>query len=162
MRAWSCCPPAPAKTSQLTPPARELKVVDADSLSATGAAAVVPPAPVAANPAADQLMPDYPTQRPVDVKTLLATAPSASDAVALSPPEATPIATPIAAADDEDRGWTATRLGVLLIALGLISLLSSSSTLRGHRAGRAISRHSPRSGRSYTPRPLKQSSSTLL
>ena len=36
MRAWSCCPPAPAKTSQLTPPARELKVVDADFLIATG------------------------------------------------------------------------------------------------------------------------------
>jgi len=191
-------PPAPSGTSQLRPPARELKVVDADSLIAGGAAAVVPPAPVAAKPAADQLTPDYPTQRPGDVKTPLVTAPSASDAVASSAPEATPVATPIAAADDEDRGWTATRLGVLLMVLGLISLLSSSAALRGHRAGRAISRsedksaanrrtfsvwyeadqepdnfdvtrrrsvivgpcrHSPGSERSYTPRPLKQSTS---
>jgi hypothetical protein len=138
-------PPAPSETSQLTPPAHELKVVDADSVFATGAAAVVPPAPVAAEPATDQLMPDYPTQRPVDVKTLLATAPSASDAVTSSAPGATPAATPIAAADDEEPGWTANRLGVLLIALGFISLLSSSATLRGHRAGRAISRSEDKS-----------------
>src|SRR5262249_1030796 len=92
--------------------------------------------------------PDYPTQRPGDVKTPLVTAPSASDAVASSAPEATPVATPIAAADDEDRGWTATRLGVLLMVLGLISLLSSSPALPGHRParpGRAISRSEDKS-----------------
>jgi hypothetical protein len=79
-------------------------------------------------------------QRPVGVETLLATASSASDTVASSVSRATPVATPITEADNAERGGTATRLGVLLIALGLISLLSSSATLRGHRPGRAISR----------------------
>jgi hypothetical protein len=46
-------------------------------------------------------------------------------------PPATPVAVPIAEAGDEGRGWTATWLGVLLMALGLVSLLSSSRTLRG-------------------------------
>ena len=187
-------PAAPAETSQPTPSVRVLKVVDADSVSATGAATLVPLAPVVAKPATDQLTPDYPTRRPVDMETPLATAPSASDTVASSAPAATSLAVPIAEAIDEERGWMITWLGVLLMGLGFISLLSSSVTLRGHRAGRAISRsedksaanrrtfsvwdevhqrpnnslivgprrHSPRSGRSYTPRPLKQSSSTLL
>jgi len=134
--------PAPAEMSQLTPPARELKVVDADSLIPT---ALVPPAPVVAKPATDQLPPDYPTQRPVDVDALLATAPPASDTVASSVPAAIPVTIPIAGADGEERAWTTTCLGALLIALGLISLLSSSATLRGHRAGRAISRYEDKS-----------------
>ena len=188
-------PAAPAETSQPTPSVRVLKVVDADSVSATGAATLVPLAPVVAKPATDQLTPDYPTRRPVDMETPLATAPSASDTVASSAPAATSLAVPIAEAIDEERGWMITWLGVLLMGLGFISLLSSSVTLRGHRAGRAISRSedksaanrrtssvweeadqrpdnfhvtrrqsvivgpSPRSGRSYTPRPLEQSSS---
>ena len=121
---------APAETSQPTPPTSELKVADAASVLATGAAALVPPAPIA-NPATDQLTPDHATPRQVDVETLLAAAPAASDAVAASVPPATPVAVPIADAGDEGRGWTATWLGVLLMALGLVSLLSSSRTLRG-------------------------------
>jgi hypothetical protein len=174
---------APAETSQRSPPARELKVVDAEPVSATGAAALVPPTPVIAKPATDQLTPDYPTPRPVDAETLLVSAPSASDTVASSVPAATPVAVPIAEAGDEKRGGM-TWLGVLLMALGFISLLSTSAALQGHRPGPAISRsegksaanrrtfsvwdeahqrpnnslivgprrHSPRSGRSYTPR----------
>jgi hypothetical protein len=182
-------PSAQAEMSQLTPSARELKVVDAQSVSATGTAALVQPTPVVAKPATD-LPPDYPTHRQVDAETLLVTAPSASDTVASSVPAATPVAVPIAEAGDEERGWTTTWLGVLLMVLG--SLLSSSATLQGHRPGPAISRsegksaanrrtfsvwdeadqrpdnfhvtrrhsvivgpsrHSPRSGLSYTPRP---------
>jgi hypothetical protein len=139
-------PPAPAETSQLTPPVRELKVVDADSVNAIGAAAIVPLAPVVAKPVTGQLTPDYPMQRSGDVETLLATAPPASDTVASTvPAAATAFPVPIAEANDQERGWTATCLGVLLIALGLIFLLTSSVTLRGHRAGRAISRSKDRS-----------------
>ena len=122
---------APAETPQPTPPAPKLKVVDAAPVPATGAAALVPPAPVVAKPATDQLTPDHPTPRQVDVETLLAAVPAASDAVTASVPPATPVAVPIAEAGDDGRGWTATWLGVLLVALGLVSLLSSSRTLRG-------------------------------
>jgi hypothetical protein len=115
---------APAQTPQPTPPAREFKVVDAAPVPAMGAAALVPPEPVVAKPATDP-------PRQVDVETLLAAAPAASDAVAASVPPATPIAVPIAEVGDDGRGWTATWLGVLLIALGLVSVLSSNRTLRG-------------------------------
>ena len=63
---------APAETSQPTPPARELKVVDAAPVPAMGAAALVPSTPIVANPASDQFTPDHPTPRQVDVETLLA------------------------------------------------------------------------------------------
>jgi hypothetical protein len=122
---------APAETSQLTPPASELKVVDAASVVATGAAALAPSAPVA-NRATVQLTPDRLAPRQVDVETLQAAAPAASDAVAASvatdPP---PVAFPIAEAGDDGRGWTANWLGMLLMALGLVSVLSSSRVLRG-------------------------------
>jgi hypothetical protein len=121
-----------AETPQPTPPAPELKVVDAAPIPAAGAAALVPPPPVVAKQAAtDQLTPDHPTPRQVDVETLLAAAPAASDAVAASARPATPVAVPIAEAGDDGRGWTATWLGVLLMAMGLVSLLSSSRTLWG-------------------------------
>lgn len=103
---------APAETSQLTPPASELKVVDAASVVATGAAALAPSAP--------------------DVETLQAAAPAASDAVAASvATDQPPVAFPIAEAGDDGRGWTANWLGMLLMALGLVSVLSSSRVLRG-------------------------------
>jgi hypothetical protein len=53
----------------------------------------------------------------------------ASYAVAASVPPAAPVAFPIAEAADDGRGWTATWLGVLLMALGLLTLLGSSRTL---------------------------------
>ena len=58
---------APAETPQPTPPAPELKVVDAAPFPTTGAAALVPPAPVVAEPSNDQLTPDHPT--PLRIKT---------------------------------------------------------------------------------------------
>ena len=120
---------APAETSKPMRPAPELKVVDAASVLTTGAAAFVPPAPVE-NLATDQLTPGHSTPRQVDVETLLAVAPAASDAVAASVPPATPVAFPIAEAADDGRGWTETWLGVLLMALGLVSVLGSSQTVR--------------------------------
>ena len=120
---------APAETSKPMRPAPELKVVDAASVLTTGAAAFVPPAPVE-NLATDQLTLGHPTPRQVDVETLLAVAPAASDAVAASVPPATPVAFPIAEAADDGRGWTETWLSVLLMALGLVSVLGSSRTVR--------------------------------
>lgn len=116
---------APAETSQPMRPAPELKVADAASVLATGAAAFVPPASIE-NRAADRLTPDQRTPRQVDVDTLLAAAPATSDSVAA----AAPIAFPLTEAADDGRGWTATWLGALLMALGLVSILGSSRTLR--------------------------------
>ena len=64
------------------------------------------------------------------MKTLLAAAPAPSDAVAASVPLAAPVAFPVAEAADDGQGWMATLLGVLLMALGLVSVLGSSPTLR--------------------------------
>jgi hypothetical protein len=121
---------APAETIQPTPPASELKVVDAASVVATGVAALAPPALVA-NRATGQLTPDHRTPRQVDVETLLAAASDTSDAVIASVPPATPIAFPMAEAGDDGQGWTANWLGMLLMTLGLVSVVSSSRILRG-------------------------------
>jgi len=120
---------APAEASQPIRLAPEFKVVDAASVLATGAAAFVPLAPVEKR-ATDQLTPDPATPRVVVVKTLLATAPAPNDAVAASAPLAAPVAFPIAEAADDGRDWLATLLGVLLIALGFVSVLGSSPPLR--------------------------------
>jgi len=119
---------APEEASQPTRLAPEFKVVDAASFPATGPAAFVPPAPVE-KLATDQLTPDHATPRVVELKTLLAAAPAPSDAVAASVPPA-PVAFPVAEAADDGQGWMATLLGVLLMALGLVSVLGSSPALR--------------------------------
>ena len=80
----------PAETSQPMPPAPELKVVDAASVLAMGTAAFMSPAPIE-NLKTDQLTPDQRTPRQVDVETLLAAAPAARDAVAVSVPAAAPV-----------------------------------------------------------------------
>jgi hypothetical protein len=119
-----------AETPQPTPPAPELKLADAAPVPAMGAA-----------PPSDQLTPDHPMPRQVDVETLLAAAPAASNAVAASVPPATPVAIPMTKAGEDGRGWTTTWLGVLLISLGFVSLLSSSRTVRGTvLVGRSLDR----------------------
>jgi len=118
-----------AEASQPTRLAPEFKVADAASVPATGTAAFVPLAPVE-KLATDQLTPDHATPRVVDVRALLAAAPAPSDAVAASVPLATPVAFPVAEAADDGQGWMATLLGVLLMALGFVSVLGSSPTLR--------------------------------
>jgi hypothetical protein len=84
----------PAETPHPRPPASELKLVDAASVVATGAAAIVPPKLVA-NLTTDT--PVYPALRQVDVETLLAAAPAASDLL-LTPclrPQRSPFLSPM-------------------------------------------------------------------
>jgi hypothetical protein len=121
---------APAEAPQPMRPVPEFKVADAASVAATGAAAaaIVPSAPIE-NLKTDRLTPDR-TPRQVDVETLLAAAPAPSDAVAASVPSAAPVNFLIAEAANDGRDWMATWLGVLLMALGLVSVLGSSRTLR--------------------------------
>ena len=88
------------------------------------AAALEPPAAVAGEPAGDQVT-DSATPRLADAEALTVS-PSASDSVASSVLPATSIADPVAEADDDWWAWAATRLGVLLMALGLVSVLSAS------------------------------------
>jgi hypothetical protein len=120
---------APAETSRPERPAPEFKMADAASVLATAIAAFVPPAPLE-NLATAQPTPDRRTPRQVDVETLLAAAPATTDAAAASVPPAVPFAFPIVEAADDGRGWMVTLLGVLLMALGLVSVLGSSRTLR--------------------------------
>jgi hypothetical protein len=110
---------APVEMSQPTLSARELKMTDAAAVPVMGAAPPVQPALVAES-ATDQLPPDRPAPRLVDVETLRVS-PSASDTIGFSGHPAMPIAE----AGDDGRGWTATWIGVLLMALGLVSILSS-------------------------------------
>lgn len=115
---------ASAEVPQPTPPAP--KVVP--TVPVTGGAVVVPPSPVPARPGADQLVPDQPTRRPVDVEKLLADAPAASDEVA-SVPSATPVVFP-SVETGGGGGWPTPWLGVPLMVLGFAALLSASRTLR--------------------------------
>jgi hypothetical protein len=120
---------APAEASQPKRLAPEFKPVDAASVLSTGAGAFVPPAPVERR-ATDQLTPDHATPHVIVVKTRLATAPAPGEAVAETAPLAAPVPVPVAEAADDGRGWMVTLLGVLLMALGLVSVLGSSANLR--------------------------------
>lgn len=113
----------PAEAPQPMRPLPEFKVADA---AASAAAAIVPSAPIE-NLKVDRLRPDR-TPRQVDVETLLAAAPG--DAVAASVPPAPPVNFLIAEAAHDGWDWMATWLGVLLMALGLVSVLGSSRTIR--------------------------------
>jgi hypothetical protein len=122
---------APAESPELPRPAGEFKLADVAPVRAAGAAAFVPPAPVATpDHASDQLAPDLPTPRRLDERTLLAAAPAPSDAVVVSAPPAAVVAAPVAEKAEEAPGLTATWLGVLLMTLGLAFVLGSSRTVR--------------------------------
>ena len=119
----------PAENSQPMRPAPEIKVADAASVPAVAVAALVSPAPIE-NLKSDRLVPDQRTPRQIDVEKLLAAAPAARDAVSVSVPAAAPAIFPVAEASDDGQGWMATWLGVLLLALGLVSVLIASRPLR--------------------------------
>jgi hypothetical protein len=114
---------APVDTSRPSPSA-PVQVADAGPVLATGIATRVSPAPLSKR--ANRLTADGITPRQVDVEALLAAAPAASDVVAASAPSATPLAFSAAEVGDDGRGWT--WLGMLLMALGLLSVLSASRT----------------------------------
>jgi hypothetical protein len=114
---------APAETTQLTRPAPALKMVDAGPILATATTNLAAPT-LFIDRADDQFTPEHPTPRHVEAETLLMAAPAASDVVAASAPSAWPIAFPATEPGDDGPGWT--WLGVLLMALGLVSVLSSS------------------------------------
>ncbi|MGY8664555.1 hypothetical protein Q3C01_19690 [Bradyrhizobium sp. UFLA05-109] len=117
----------PPDTSRPSPSAPE-QVADASPVLAAG---IAPPlvSPVRApNREEDRLTPDHTTPRQVDVEALLAAAPVAGDLIAASAPLAMPVAFPTTEAGDDGRVWT--WLGTLLMALGLVSVLSASRTIR--------------------------------
>jgi hypothetical protein len=118
---------APTDANGLTPPAPELEVADASPVAATAAAALARSAAGMAKLPADQFKAFNPEPRLRDVEMLLAAAPADGDLVPLVAPA---VAVPATAAGEDEPGWTATWLGVLLMAVGLVLLLSSSRTLR--------------------------------
>jgi hypothetical protein len=117
---------APAETSPPMRSAPELKVVDAAPALATGVVAFVPPAPVE-KLQIDRLTPDHRTRAQVDVETSLAAKSATTDAASMF---AAPIAYLTTQEVDDERSWTTTWLGVLLMALGFVSVLGSSRTVR--------------------------------
>ncbi|MGY4427583.1 hypothetical protein ACVWWO_000060 [Bradyrhizobium sp. F1.13.1] len=116
--------PAPAEGAQPTPPAREVEVADAASVFGTGTTALMPAAPVTDLPPG-QVTPDHPVPRQVDLEKVLA---AASEGPLSSGPAVMPA--DVRATKSGGRGWTASWTGVLLMAFGTVSLLSSSRVLR--------------------------------
>ncbi|WP_369722089.1 MULTISPECIES: hypothetical protein [unclassified Bradyrhizobium] len=118
---------APVERIQPTPPAREVKIAEAASIFGTGMTALTPATPLANLPISE-LTPDRPVPRPVQLEKLLGAAPAASEAATVPP--VVPLDLRAREADDEGRAWTETWIGVLLMALGIVSVLSSSRVLR--------------------------------
>ena len=112
---------APADMSRPSPSV-PAQVVDVSPVLAAGIATRASPAPLSKR---DRLTAHEITPRQVDVEALLAAAPAAIDVVAAS---AAPLAFSAAEADDDGRVWT--WLGALLMALGLVSVLSARLTIR--------------------------------
>ena len=142
---------APTEAPKQAPPEPDFKVADAAAVPGTEAAALVPPVPVVAKPATDQLTPDHPTPRTVDVDALLAAAPAASATVVSSVPSAPPVPVSLAQARDEERGWPVTWVGVLLMTLGFVCLLRSSGAIRGLQLYPTRVQHQRHSG-GYRPK----------
>ncbi|WP_342738427.1 hypothetical protein [Bradyrhizobium sp. B117] len=111
---------APADTSRPSPSV-PVQVVDASPVLA-GIASRASPVPLAKR---DRLTADEIALRQVDVEALLAATPAASEVVAAA---TMPLALSTAEADDD--GWVWTWLGMLLMALGLVSVLSAARTIR--------------------------------
>ncbi|MGY4352171.1 hypothetical protein ACVWXM_008664 [Bradyrhizobium sp. GM7.3] len=115
-------PSSSAAEGAQPPPAREVKVADANSVFDVGTPAPMPAAPAADLPTS-QLTPEHPGPPQVDVEKLAAAARADS-------PPAMPLAAHNEEVRDESRSWTVTSLGVLLMTLGGFSILSSNRTLR--------------------------------
>lgn len=112
---------APAEPSQ--PPHPEVKVADAASDLDTGTTLMSAP------PIAEHGQPTHSVPSQVDIEQPVAAAP-ANDVVTSSEPPTIPIGVLTAEARNEAPSRTATWLGVLLMMLGMLSILSSSRSLR--------------------------------
>ena len=112
VRHGAAKPPVAVPEENETAPPKQNAVVDAR-------AELLRSAP----PEASQPTPAAPEFKVVDAASVPATGPAAS-----VPPA--PVAFPVAEAADDGQGWMATLLGVLLMALGLVSVLGSSPALR--------------------------------
>ena len=112
---------APADASRPSPSVLA-QVVDASPVLAAGIATRALPVPLSKR---DRLTADEIALRQVDVEALLAATPAASDVIAAA---AMPLALSTAEADDD--GWVWTWLGMLLMALGLVSVVSAGRIIR--------------------------------
>lgn len=117
---------APEEVVQQTPPAREVKVADANFVSGTGTTVVTPAVPLIDRPSG-QFTSEHSVPLQIDVENLLA---SVGDITAAPVRPTEPVDMYAAEAGDEGRGRTATWAGLLLIFLGIGSVLSSSRALR--------------------------------
>ncbi|WFU23745.1 hypothetical protein QA649_38030 [Bradyrhizobium sp. CB1717] len=112
----------PAASVEPPQPPREIKVADAAFNVGTSTTPLMPAAAAAPLPAG-QLTPENAVPAMGDVQKLVA---PASDAASIQVP---PVSIRVAEAADEG-GWMATWVGLLLMALGIGSVLSSSRALR--------------------------------
>lgn len=111
--------PAGAPQSATSAP----EAVDTASVPAREAATLVAAAPIPAQPTVDPLTSDHTTPRSVDVEMLLAASTLDKDIAASPVPPANPGAPSATGANDWE--LTATRAGMVLIALGLVFLAGS-------------------------------------
>lgn len=121
---------AQAETSGPGPRAPEIKLVDAAPVPATGIAGLVPAAPVVGNVANDQVTPEPPAPPQLNEKALLAAAPAAPDTVDASANSMAAVAVSTPEVSETGRSSMASWLGVLLMALGGVTLFGSSRTRR--------------------------------
>lgn len=112
----------PAEGVEPPQPPREVKVADVAFGVGTSTAPLMPAAAAIPLPA-DQFTPENAVPAIGDVQKLVA---PASDAASIQVP---PVSIRVAEAAEE-RGWMATWVGLLLMALGIGSVLSSSRALR--------------------------------
>lgn len=127
----------PAQSFGPGPRSPDVKLVDATLVPATDALALVPATPVAGKAANDPVTPEPPTPPQLNDETLLAAAPATLDAVDASANSAAPIAVSAPEVSEAGRWSMASWLGVLLMALGGVTLLGASRTRRrGAQVGR--------------------------
>jgi hypothetical protein len=123
--------------SEPAPPAPRV-VVDAAALPASATATPAPAAPVIAEPTIEQLK-SHVSRRPVDVETLLAAdVPLSRDTAVSSVPPAHPPASANPEAGKDQWGSMASQAGVMLIALGLVSVLAGLLLARRFRDPLAV------------------------
>ena len=133
---------ASASTADIAAPPVAAAPVLAQPAPVAAAPILAQPAPVTAAPvlaqhAIDQPTPGHAAPHSVDVDMLLAEVPPPRDTASSAAPPALSGASSMAAADESRWESTATRAGMALIALGLVSLLAGLLRARRFRDPRA-------------------------